>query len=251
MKTTRMKLIRYPFLIIPVFLLLLSNSSSSLNEEQASKHISLSPSPGTPNEKGRLNFTELYDKWNLETTGLSKEAFEMAQKGYIALEEKHVLTKSNLLTIVDYSKPSTQKRLFVLDMTTGEVLFNSLVAHGRRSGQKYATDFSNKEDSHKSSLGFFVTLNTYFGENGYSLKLKGCETGINDKAYNRAIVMHGADYVSEKFIRQNGYLGRSHGCPAVPREISKKIIDIIKGGSCMFLYYPSEKYNTQSKILNS
>lgn len=246
-----MKLIRYPFLIIPVLLLLLSNSSSSLNEEQASKHISLSPLPGTSNEKGLLHFTKLYDQWNLQAAGLSKEAFEMAWKGYSVLDEKNSLTKNNLLTIIDYSKPSTEKRLFVLDMTTGEVLFNSLVAHGRRSGQNYATDFSNKEDSHQSSLGFYVTLNTYFGENGYSLKLKGCETGINDKAYNRAIVMHGADYVSEKFIRQNGYLGRSYGCPAVPKEVSKKIIDVIKEGSCMFLYYPSKKYSIQSKILNS
>lgn len=244
-----MKLIRYPFLFIPVLLLLLANSSSSLYEERMGAHVLLSPLPDKSD--AGLNSTELYDKWNLEATGLSKEAFEMAQKGFTTLEGKHFLTKNNLLTIVDYSKPSTQKRLFVLDMTTGEMLFNSLVAHGRNSGQNYATVFSNKEDSHKSSLGFFVTLNTYFGENGYSLKLKGCETGINDKAYDRAIVMHGADYVSEKFIQQNGYLGRSHGCPAVPRGISKKIIDIIKGGSCMFLYYPSEKYSIQSKILNS
>lgn len=245
-----MKLIRYPILFIPVLVLLLANSSSSVHEVQKD-HILFSPLPGQLNEKGLLNSTELYDKWNLGTTGLSKEAFEMAQKGYAILDEKHTLTKNNLLTIVDYSKPSTQKRLFVLDMTTGEMLFNSLVAHGRKSGQNYATDFSNKQDSHKSSLGFYVTLNTYFGENGYSLKLKGCETGINDKAYNRAIVIHGADYVSEKFILQNGYLGRSYGCPAVPKELSKKIIDVIKGGSCMFLYYPSNKYSNQSKILNS
>ena len=187
-----------------------------------------------------MNPPELFDKWKLEASGLSREAFEMAEKGYAVLDEKHLLNKSNLLTIVDYSKASTQKRLFVLDMTTGEVLINSLVAHGRRSGQNYATDFSNKEESHKSSLGFYVTLNTYVGENGYSLKLKGCETGINDKAYDRAIVLHGADYVSEKFIQQNGYLGRSYGCPAVPKAINKKLIDVIRGGSCMFLYYPSK-----------
>ena len=245
-----MKLIRHAFAFIPV-LLLLANSSSSLYEKQTDKYVLSFALISATNEKTLLNSTELFDKWNLETTGLSKDAFEMAQKGYANLDEKHLLMKNNLLTIIDYSKPSTQKRLFVLDMTTGEILFNSLVAHGRKSGENYATDFSNKEDSHKSSLGFYVTLNTYVGENGYSLKLKGCETGINDRAYSRAIVLHGADYVSEKFIRQNGYLGRSYGCPAVPKALSKKIIDVIKGGSCMFLYYPSKKYCNQSKILNS
>lgn len=245
-----MKLIRFAFAFFPA-LLLLANSSSSLHEKQNDKYILSSSLVNVDNEKTGLNPPELFDKWKLEASGLSREAFEMAQKGYAVLDEKHLLNKSNLLTIVDYSKASTQKRLFVLDMTTGEVLINSLVAHGRRSGQNYATDFSNKEESHKSSLGFYVTLNTYVGENGYSLKLKGCETGINDKAYDRAIVLHGADYVSEKFIQQNGYLGRSYGCPAVPKAISKKLIDVIRGGSCMFLYYPSKNYSNQSKLLNS
>ncbi len=245
-----MKLIRFAFAFFPA-LLLLANSSSSLYEKQNDKYILSSSLVNVDNEKTGLNPPELFDKWKLETSGLSREAFEMAQKGYAVLDEKHLLNKNNLLTIVDYSKASTQKRLFVLDMATGEVLINSLVAHGRRSGQNYATDFSNKEESHKSSLGFYVTLNTYVGENGYSLKLKGCETGINDKAYDRAIVLHGADYVSEKFIQQNGYLGRSYGCPAVPKVISKKLIDVIRGGSCMFLYYPSKNYSNQSKLLNS
>ena len=222
-----MKLIRYSFAFIPV-LLLMANSSSSLYEKNPREYVLSHTSPDVINEKKLLNPSELFDKWNLETTGLSKDAFEMAHKGYANLDEKHLLVKNNLLTIIDYSKPSTQKRLFVLNMATGEILFNSLVAHGRRSGLNYATDFSNKEDSHKSSLGFYVTLNTYVGENGYSLKLKGCESGINDKAYSRAIVLHGAGYVSEKFIRQNGYLGRSYGCPAVPKALSKEIIDAMQ-----------------------
>lgn len=136
-------------------------------------------------------------------------------------------------------------------MATGKILFNSLVAHGRNSGVDRATNFSNSGASYKSSLGFFITLDTYKGSNGYSMKLKGCEYGINNNALNRAIVMHGADYVSENFIRRNGYLGRSHGCPAVPADLSKKIIDVIKNGSCMFLYYPSKTYINRSKILNS
>jgi hypothetical protein len=147
--------------------------------------------------------------------------------------------------------PSSQKRLFVLNMISGKVLFNTLVAHGKGSGLAYANDFSNKEASYKTSLGFFVTQNTYSGENGYSLKLKGCEKGINDNAIERAIVLHGAPYACESFLHNNGYLGRSHGCPAVPEKLSKQIIDAIKNGSCMFLYHPTKKYTSISKILNS
>jgi hypothetical protein len=136
-------------------------------------------------------------------------------------------------------------------MNSGKILFNTLVAHGRNSGLEYATAFSNQQESHKTSLGFFITLNTYNGGNGYSLKLKGCEKGINDKALERAIVMHGADYANENFIQHNGYLGRSYGCPAVPEKINKELINAIKNGSCMFLYHSTKKYTTVSKILNS
>lgn len=172
-------------------------------------------------------------------------------KGYALLQQKNIIRKTGVLTIVDYSLPSNQKRLYVLDMNEGRILINSLAAHGRNSGLVYASDFSNQPSSLKTSLGFFVTGNTYKGSNGYSLKLNGCEKGINDKAMERAIVMHGADYVNDNFIQQNGYLGRSHGCPALPQNISKKVIDIIKGGSCVFLYHPEKKYIAHSKILNS
>lgn len=195
--------------------------------------------------------SDCYTAWNLTAAGLSKEAFDCAMKGYELMLQKNMLQKTTVLTIVDYSLPSTQKRLYVLDMADGKMLFHSLAAHGRNSGLLYAGDFSNKPSSLKTSLGFFVTAGTYNGGNGYSLKLKGCEKGINDKAMERAIVMHGADYVNENFIRQNGYLGRSHGCPAIPETISKKLIDVIKGGSCVFLYHPEKKYITHSKILNS
>jgi hypothetical protein len=161
-----------------------------------------------------------------------------------------MLNNSGVITIVDYSQASSEKRLFVLDMNAGKILFQTLVAHGRNTGYIYAKDFSNAASSLKTSLGFYITANTYTGCNGYSLKLKGCEKGINDKAMQRAIVMHGADYATEDFLNHNGYLGRSHGCPAVPEKLSKKIIDVIKGGSCMFLYYPAPKYTRNSKILN-
>ncbi len=195
--------------------------------------------------------SDCYTAWNLTAAGLSKEAFDFAMKGYQQLMQKNMLQKANVITIVDYSLPSTQKRLYVLDMADGKVLFHSLAAHGRNSGLLYASDFSNKQSSLKTSLGFFITGNTYIGNNGYSLKLNGCESGINNNAMQRAIVMHGADYVNENFIAQNGYLGRSHGCPAIPQNISKKLIDVIKGGSCVFLYHPEKNYTTRSKILNS
>ena len=192
-----------------------------------------------------------YDEWRLSGTGLSKDAFDKGIKGYDYLMRQGMITNDKVITIIDYSRPSTQKRLFVLDMNRGKILCNTLVAHGRNSGGVYATDFSNEEASNKSSLGFFITQNTYSGANGYSLKLAGCEKGINDHAMNRAIVMHGAAYVSDAFIRNSGYLGRSLGCPAVPLSEHKKIIDIIRNGSCLFLYYPAKKFYKGSKILDS
>jgi len=194
---------------------------------------------------------DYYSEWHLMNTGLSKTAFEYAVRGYNYLMENNRLANSSVLTIVDYSKPSSEKRLYVLDMNDGRILFNSLAAHGRNSGLVYASNFSNEPSSLKTSLGFFITANTYTGNNGYSLKLTGCERGINDKALQRAIVIHGADYVDENFVQHNGYLGRSHGCPAVPEKISRQIIDVIKNGSCVFLYHPTKKYTTRSKILNS
>lgn len=245
-----MRFIRYASAML-LMVILLSNSSSSLFEKQNDGLLAIAASSESINEITTLKPVELYREWDLESSGLSLAAFEMAHKGFSLLEAGNRLHNANLLTIIDYSMPSSQKRLFVLEMVTGKIIFNSLVAHGRNSGYNYATAFSNRSESHQSSLGFFITLNSYVGENGYSLKLQGCESGINDKAYRRAIVLHGADYVSESFIQRNGYLGRSHGCPAVPVSLSKKIIDVIKGGSCMFLYYPSKKYIQRSKILNS
>lgn len=242
-----MRVTRYALAVLCV-LLLQSNSSSS---RFTKKVLPATANAVSATHNTAASSSALYHAWELASVGLSRDAFEKAYKGFIVLQSKNLLKNCNLLTIVDYSMSSIQKRLFVLEMVTGKVLFNSLVAHGRKSGQERATDFSNAGESHKSSLGFFITLDTYKGGNGYSLKLKGCEKGINCNAQNRAIVMHGADYVSENFIRRNGYLGRSHGCPAVPMDINKKIIDVIKNGSCMFLYYPSKKYISRSKILNS
>jgi hypothetical protein len=198
-----------------------------------------------------LHIADCYAEWNLTAKGVSESAFNYAVKGYNYLQIKNLLPKKNVLTIIDYSQPSNSKRLFVIDMISGKILFNTLVAHGKNSGLEYAEQFSNEEESHKTSLGVFITGQTYIGENGYSLQLSGCEKGINDKAKKRAIVIHGAAYANEDFLQSNGYLGRSYGCPALPQKISKKIIDVIKNGSCVFLYHPTKKYTTLSKILNS
>ena len=239
-----MKSIRIALAFLPAFLLMANISAPFTGNKLVLE------SSGTT-----LHITnpvkDYYTAWNLTAAGLAQEAFNAALKGYNYLKEKNLLTNPAVMTIVDYSKPSSQKRLYVLDMNEGKILFNTLVAHGRNSGLEYATNFSNAEESHKTSLGFFITMNTYTGGNGYSLKLQGCEKGINDKALERAIVVHGAEYADESFIQHNGFLGRSYGCPAVPEKFSKKIIDAIKNGSCMFLYHPTKKYTAYSKILNS
>jgi hypothetical protein len=192
----------------------------------------------------------LFIHWNLDAQGIGQAAFDAAAKALRHYQQRGQVAKGNLLTVIDFSKPSTQQRLFVIDMATGKVLLRSLVAHGQHSGGQYANRFSNEPDSHQSSLGFYVTLNTYQGAHGYSLRLKGCHSGLNDNAYKRDIVLHGANYVSEDYIKGHGSLGRSHGCPAVPQNIHKQLIDIIKNGSGLFVYHPAIKRTAAAKILN-
>ena len=142
--------------------------------------------------------------------------------------------KKPLLTIIDYSKPSTEKRFYVVDLDKKKLIFNTYVSHGVNSGKKTATKFSNVVNSRKTSLGTFLTDTTYYGSNGYSLRLDGLTSGVNDKARERYIVVHGADYANPSFIKKNGYLGRSWGCPALPQKLSREIIDTIKGGSVIY-----------------
>lgn len=189
-----------------------------------------------------------YDSLRLNLKGMSREAFEYARKGFNRLVEEGKLVNDSIISIIDFSQPSSQKRLFVLDLKNYKMLFNSLVAHGRNSGREFATHFSNQNSSFMSSPGFYITRETYEGHNGYSLKLEGVERGINDKAYERGIVVHGAPYVSDAFVNAQGFSGRSQGCPAVPVTTSKPLINTIKNGSCMFIYHPS--YVDRSPILN-
>jgi hypothetical protein len=181
---------------------------------------------------------------NLRNLGLSPEAFNYAYRGYEYLLDKNLVNDSAYLTICDFTQSSKQKRLYLIDMLDNKILLNTYVAHGHNSGGEYATRFSNRLRSKQSSLGFYVTQNTYVGEHGLSLRMEGLEPGFNDKAYRRAIVLHGASCIG------NGSTGRSYGCPAVPKNESKQIINTIKNGTCLFIYHPDKKYLQGSKILN-
>ncbi len=196
------------------------------------------------------NPSELYNQLELGETGISLDAFTLALKGFDKLTKKGLLNTDSILTIVDFTKSSKQKRLAVIDLKSNTVVYSTVVAHGRNTGAEYARSFSNQPSSNKSSLGFYITQETYMGAHGLSLKLDGFEKGINDKARERAIVMHGADYANEKRISGRGYLGRSLGCPAVPPQLTRKIIQKIKNGNCLFVYYPDKKYLRSSEILN-
>lgn len=201
-------------------------------------------------ETGKVWVSKLYDSIHLQELGLQKKVLDLAMKGFSRLMVKGRLNKDSILTIVDFSQSSREKRMYVIDLKNIELLYNIRVAHGRNSGSEFARSFSNIAASHKSSLGFFVTQCTYRGGNGYSLRLLGIEKNINDRALKRNIVIHGADYVDENFLLEKGMLGRSYGCPAIPTQNHKAIIDAIKEGSCLFIYSPSPKYLNASTILN-
>jgi hypothetical protein len=180
---------------------------------------------------------------------LRAEVLKMALQAAHTAAQKGLVQRDDLLTVIDYSLPSTQPRLFVFNLATRKLLFRELVAHGKNSGGNVPSFFSNSTGSLASSLGLFVTADPYIGGNGYSLRLKGLEEGINDMAWNRAIVMHGASYVSETAIKILGRLGRSWGCPAVRPEIAHKIIDTVRGGTAVFAYYPEKSWLATSAFI--
>lgn len=231
---------------------LLSSFTPVHSGKKASDRV-FSDTSATPNYKSSSYFSisgklNVYDSLHLKQIGLSKKVFAMALRGMAKLvNTRHI--KDNLLAIVDFSQPSINKRLYVIDLNTYQLLYNTYVAHGMKTGKVTATSFSNKQSSNKSSLGFYVTGNAYQGCNGYSLKLKGMEKGINDGAMKRGIVIHGADYVSEGFIESQGYIGRSWGCPAVAPDISEPLIDLLKEGSCLFIYHPTAAYTAKSTLV--
>jgi hypothetical protein len=197
------------------------------------------------------NSTALFSDLHLSDAGMNQIVFNSALEGLKKLDSTGVIRKDSIITIIDFSQPSTKKRLYVLDLATKQILFNTLVAHGRNSGSLWTRSFSNSMSSLKSSPGFYVTGETYTGDNGYSLRLDGVEKNINDNARARSIVMHGAPYVDESSINALGFLGRSWGCPAVPESLHKEIINTIKDGTCLFIYSADKNYQRRSVLLNS
>jgi hypothetical protein len=181
---------------------------------------------------------------------INYEAIRMAMSGYEKLKQLGKITNQRYLSIADFSKPSSEERLFIIDLQLMDVVLKTFVAHGRNSGTKYAEKFSNKISSYQSSLGFYVTGNSYNGKHGNSLVLDGVEKGINDHAMQRAIVIHGADYVNPNWVQQQGYIGRSQGCPAVPNNQINSIINTIQGASCLFIYAPDHQYLQLSKLIH-
>jgi len=193
----------------------------------------------------------LYDSMKLEKSGLNEKAFEYAWRGYHNLLKKGILNRTNVLSICDFTQSSRRKRLYIIDVQKRKLLYNTYVAHGMNSGLEYATSFSNRPESFKSSLGFYITSKTYFGRNGLSLKVNGLEKGYNDLAVKRNIVLHGSNYIGLDYLKNNGEMGRSLGCAAIPNQISPKIIRTIKNGSCLFIYHPTKKYLMESTVINS
>lgn len=191
----------------------------------------------------------MYDDINLSSENLDFDVFRLAMIGYMGLREQGALSDKQMLTIIDFSQASTEKRLYTIDLRNKSLKYHSYVAHGRNTGENMATAFSNVPHSNQSSLGFYVTGETYVGSKGYSLRLDGMEDPFNGNIRSRAVVVHGAKYVSESWIRSYGRLGRSQGCPALPTDICHEVIDAIKGGTAMFAYYPDDTYMKTSRYI--
>ena len=192
----------------------------------------------------------LFESIRLEEFDLSYHVFRYAMIGYYNLRQQGKLNDKDLITIIDFTKSSSKKRFYTIDLKSKVVKFFTYVSHGKNTGEDLATSFSNTLHSNQSSLGFYVTGETYVGSKGYSLKLDGMDKDYNDKMRERAVVMHNADYVSESFIKKYGRLGRSQGCPALPVELGKKVINALKNRTAIFAYYNDESYLESSSYLN-
>ena len=192
--------------------------------------------------------TLLYDSLHLGRLGMKKDALMYAYKGQQTLVKKGRISNPSILTVCDFSQPSHNKRLYIIDVRNFKILLHTYVAHGKNSGNLYAQKFSNRPRSLQSSLGFYVTKGTYLGSHGLSLRLSGQDRGFNDRAEARAIVVHGASYIGDEWV--GGKMGRSFGCPAVPARYASKVINLIKNGTCLFIYHPLKSYLHGSNVLN-
>ncbi len=236
------------FALSVAFCLLPCISSASLNKKQAA--ACYVERKGFTAKKFDRYARFLYKKMGLSGY-TSLKTFKTCLIGYLNLKRHGNIKKDSLLVLIDYSLPSDRERFFVMDIKKGRLLYKTLVAHGRNSGDRYACGFSNRPGSYKSCLGFFITGRTYKGRHGYSLLIKGVEPGINDNAVKRRIVIHGADYVSKQFIKRYGRSGRSLGCPALPKNLASPIIRTIKDGSCLFIFGRDRCYLQKSRIINA
>lgn len=245
MHSTMKFLIFLFFFTVTVFSPALMSGTTSKTEYKAAVKT------GIDNSLLSVSSTVLYDSLRLGDFGLNEKAFQYAWKGYLNLYDRGVITNPGYFSIVDFSQSSKNKRLYIIDLQEMKMFMNTYVAHGRNSGGEFAKSFSNRPDSHKSSLGFYITGKTYSGQHGLSLQINGIERGINDRAWARKIVIHGAQYIGNNYLDENPFSGRSYGCPAVPLSERDTIINAIKEGSCLFIYYPSKLYLTRSKILKS
>ena len=231
----------YKFL--PLFFIVLLTSFTNLPSKKNPEKISVKTETTAV-----LENVSIYNQLDANSYVLpSFDCFNLALDGFHLLKAKGLVQK-NILTLVDFSLSSNKKRLWVIDLDKKIILFQTLVAHGRNTGEEFARQFSNQAESFQSSVGFYATGEIYDGKHGMSLKLDGLEKGLNDKARERAVVVHGADYVSESFIKQNKRLGRSQGCPALPVEMNAKIINVIKNKSCLFIYHPSATHEIMSRL---
>lgn len=193
----------------------------------------------------------VYSSLAFDKDTLDKKVWDIAIRGYYYLKATDQLTNSKYLTVIDFTESCNNERLWVIDLENKKVEYNEMVAHGKYSGEEYAYRFSNQHRSNKSSLGFYITGGTYYGRNGLSLKLNGIEKRFNSNAYSRGIVIHGANYVGDRYLRYNDRIGRSYGCPAVSQSVNKEMVNSLKDGSCLYIYHNWKYYHDNSHIVNA
>jgi hypothetical protein len=231
---------------------ILSVQHSFTQSLKSSRHFNIALPANTADAPAIITITDsLYDNMHLAEAGLERDIFFQAYKGYLYLIGGNKLNNTDVITIADYSQSCNNKRLYVIDVVNMQLLFQTYVSHGKNSGNEFATSFSNQKESNKSSIGFLITGEMYWGNYGTALRLDGAETGINDNVRNRDIVFHGSNYVNEKRIFERGSIARSLGCPAVPKNEIITIINAIRGGSCFFIYNADKSYAKKSKIINA
>jgi hypothetical protein len=241
------------------FLFVALSLTSFVNINQQYTSVAASTEPNLPtlyttSKFSRSNFEDsvkrLYDHVGLQNYGLSYDVFRLGMIGFQSMRTEGKIANKDLITIIDFTKPSTEKRFYTIDLGKKSVVYHSLVAHGRNTGENIAKNFSNKANSNQSSLGFYLTGESYVGSKGYSMRLDGQENKYNGNLRNRAVVIHAADYVNQSWIKKYGRIGRSQGCPALPNDINKEVIDLIKNKTVVFAYFNDNEYLKSSAYLN-